>query len=85
MVCSSQREDGLIDLTRDKVRGIAHLGGTILGTVNKGHPFEFIKEGDGKKVTVDVSDDIMRRFREVGADALIAIGGDGAFRSPAAS
>src|SRR5262252_257765 len=64
--------EGLIELTRDKVRGIAHLGGTILGTVNKGHPFEFITERDGKKVTVDISDEIMRRFR--------AIGGDGAFR-----
>jgi 6-phosphofructokinase 1 len=73
-------EEGLVDLTRDKVRGIAHLGGTILGTVNKGHPFEFITERDGKKTTVDISDDIMRRFREVGGDALIAIGGDGAFR-----
>ncbi len=72
--------EGLIDLTRDRVRGIAHLGGTILGTVNKGHPFEFIKEQDGKKITVDISDDIVRRFHEVGADALIAIGGDGAFR-----
>jgi ATP-dependent phosphofructokinase / diphosphate-dependent phosphofructokinase len=74
------REEGLIDLTRDKVRGIAHLGGTILGTVNKGHPFEFITERNGQKVTIDVSDDIVRRFREEGGDALIAIGGDGAFR-----
>ena len=31
-------------------------------------------------MTVDISDEIMRRFREVGGDALIAIGGDGAFR-----
>jgi ATP-dependent phosphofructokinase / diphosphate-dependent phosphofructokinase len=75
-----QPEDGLIDLTRDKVRGIAHLGGTILGTVNKGHPFEFITEKDGKKVLTDISDQIMDRYREVGADAVIAIGGDGAFR-----
>src|SRR6478672_3004572 len=73
-------KDGLVDLTRDRVRGIAHRGGTILGTVNKGHPFEFITERDGKKTTVDISDDIMRRFHEVGGDALIAIGGDGAFR-----
>src|SRR3954467_1854825 len=71
---------GLVELTREKVRGIAHLGGTILGTVNKGHPFEFITERDGKKVTVDISDEIVRRFHEVGGDALIAIGGDGAFR-----
>src|SRR4051812_40998699 len=72
--------DGLVELTRDKVRGIAHLGGTILGTVNKGHPFEFLQTRDGKTVTVDISDQIVRRFREVEADALIAIGGDGAFR-----
>jgi 6-phosphofructokinase 1 len=72
--------EGLVELTRDKVRGIAHLGGTILGTVNKGHPFEFITEKDGKKTTVDISDEIVRRFKEVGGDALVAIGGDGAFR-----
>src|SRR2546423_6076315 len=76
----ADEKEGLVDLTREKVRGIAHLGGTILGTVNKGHPFEFIVERDGKKVTVDISDEIVRRFREVGGDALIAIGGDGAFR-----
>jgi 6-phosphofructokinase 1 len=72
--------EGLIELTRDKVRGIAHLGGTILGTVNKGHPFEFLQTRDGKTVTVDVSDQVVKRFREVEGDALIAIGGDGAFR-----
>jgi len=72
--------DGLVDLTRDKVRGIAHLGGTILGTVNKGHPFEFITDVGGQKVLTDISDQIMDRYRAIGADAVIAIGGDGAFR-----
>ncbi len=72
--------EGLVELTRDKVRGIAHLGGTILGTVNKGHPFEFITEVNGQKVLTDISDQIMDRYREIGADAVIAIGGDGAFR-----
>ena len=72
--------EGLIELTKEKVRGISHMGGTILGTVNKGHPFEFIVEKDGKKTTVDISDKIVARFKEIGADALIAIGGDGAFR-----
>jgi len=72
--------DGLIDLTREAVRGIAHLGGTILGTLNKGHPFEYPVEENGKVVSTDISDKIMQRFREVGADALIAIGGDGSFR-----
>ena len=72
--------EGLIDLTRESVRGIAHLGGTILGTLNKGHPFEYPVEENGKIVSTDISDKIMQRFREVGADALIAIGGDGSFR-----
>jgi phosphofructokinase-like protein len=73
-------KDGLVDLTRDRVRGIAHQGGTILGTVNKGHPFEFLVTRDGKTVTTDISDDIVRRFHELKADALIAIGGDGGLR-----
>jgi len=30
---------GVVRLTRDTVRGIAHQGGTILGTTNKGDPF----------------------------------------------
>jgi phosphofructokinase-like protein len=73
-------KDGLVELTRDRVRGIAHQGGTILGTVNKGHPFEFLVTRDGKTVTTDISDDIVRRFHELKADALIAIGGDGGLR-----
>jgi phosphofructokinase-like protein len=72
--------DGLIELTREKVRGISHLGGTMLGTLNKGHPFEYPIEVNGKIVPTDISDKIMARFREVGGDALIAIGGDGSFR-----
>ncbi len=31
----------IIQLDRDSVRGITHLGGTILGTTNKGNPFEY--------------------------------------------
>jgi phosphofructokinase-like protein len=76
----AEPKDGLVELTRDKVRGIAHLGGTILGTVNKGHPFEFLVTRDGQTVTTDISDEIVRRFHELKADALIAIGGDGGLR-----
>jgi Phosphofructokinase len=32
-------EDEVIPLTRASVRGIAHLGGTILRTTNRGNPF----------------------------------------------
>ena len=72
---------GLVKLDRDVVRGIADRGGTLLGTVNRGQPFEYPVTGsDGKVRLVDVSDRVMERFRELGGDALIAIGGDGSLR-----
>src|SRR5947207_7095090 len=39
-------DDEVIPLTRDAVRGIAHLGGTILRTTNRGNPFHYpVKRG----------------------------------------
>lgn len=73
---SSIGRDKLWRLDHRAVRGIGHLGGTILGTVNKGNPFDF-PEGDG---TVDRSDEVLYAFRELGIDALVAIGGDGSMR-----
>ncbi len=71
----------LMTLDRDAVRGIGHLGGTILGTVNRGHPFEYPTEAaDGSITTVDRSDEVIESFRRLGLDALIAIGGDGSMR-----
>jgi 6-phosphofructokinase 1 len=70
-------EVGLIPLTRERVRGINHQGGTILGTTNRGNPFEYpVKQGD-VLVAKDRSDEIVEAFRQHGFDALIAIGGDG--------
>ncbi|MFQ5526327.1 MAG: 6-phosphofructokinase [Thermoanaerobaculia bacterium] len=75
---------GLLDthltkpLDHDSVRGIAHLGGTILGTSNKGNPFDFpVELGNGQIETIDRSDQVVENFRKLGLDALIAIGGDG--------
>lgn len=70
---------GLVPLTRDVVRGIADRGGTILGTVNKGNPFEH-PSGSGDSQLVDVSDQLVEHFRATGADGLIAVGGDGSLR-----
>jgi 6-phosphofructokinase 1 len=68
----------LIKLDRKAVRGITMLGGTILGTANRGNPFEMpVKLDDGSWTTEDRSDDLVRRFKEEGIDALVAIGGDG--------
>jgi 6-phosphofructokinase 1 len=69
---------GIIQLTRNSVRGITHLGGTILGTTNKGNPFEYpVQQADGSWQEVDRSGDIIDVFHKNGFSALIAIGGDG--------
>ncbi len=71
---------GLMPLDHKAVRGITHLGGTILGTVNKGNPFEFRTKSKGKVVLEDISDQVVARFKATGADALVCIGGDGSLR-----
>src|SRR5919106_1180242 len=71
-------EDDVISLTRDSVRGIAHMGGTILRTTNRGNPFKWPrKRADGEFEEVDRSDELISNSRQLGIDALIAIGGDG--------
>jgi len=74
-------EDSVIRLDEDSVRGITHLGGTILGTTNRGNPFEWpTPTSDGGMTTTDRSDELIAAFRSFGFDALIAIGGDGSLR-----
>ncbi len=73
--------DGLIepgrsrDLTPRDVTGILRLGGTILGTTNRGNPFAYpVSTSDGTK---DYSDRVVEMFQKMGLDALVIIGGDG--------
>src|SRR2546427_1139350 len=73
--------DGLIEpgrsrvLTQRDVTGILRLGGTILGTTNRGNPFEYpIATSDGVH---DSSDRCVEMFHKMGLGALIVIGGDG--------
>ncbi len=69
---------GLMRLQRDDVRGITHLGGTILGTTNRGNPLRYpITQVDGAVVEVDRTDELLRLFAMRELDALISIGGDG--------
>lgn len=71
-------DGGVVRLTRDKVRGIAHLGGTILGTTNKGNPLHFpMKMPDGTMRDTDRTNEILEFFARKEIDALISIGGDG--------
>ncbi|HEX9937062.1 MAG TPA: ATP-dependent 6-phosphofructokinase [Longimicrobium sp.] len=71
-------EPGVFPLTAQAVRGITHLGGTILGTTTRGNPFGLeVRQPDGTWGKVDRSDEIVTAFKQLGIDALIAIGGDG--------
>jgi phosphofructokinase-like protein len=73
--------DGLLDpsrtrpLTPKHVTGILRLGGTILGTTNRGNPFEYpANSPEGK---IDYSDKVVETFNQMGLQALVVIGGDG--------
>lgn len=71
-------DGGLIELTRDRVRGIIHQGGTILGSTNRGNPTSYpVQQADGSWIEVDRTGELLGRFAEHGIDALITVGGDG--------
>jgi 6-phosphofructokinase 1 len=71
-------QGGLIRLDRSAVRGITHMGGTILGTTNRGNPLRWpVTAEDGTVTYADRSDEVIRALAEHGIDALVAIGGDG--------
>ncbi len=70
--------DGVMRLTAESVSGITHVGGTILGTSNRGNPMRWPqRQPDGSIVEIDRSDEIIEEFHRRGLDCLIAIGGDG--------
>ena len=74
-------EEEIIPLDKESVRGIAHLGGTILGTTNRGNPFQLpYTAPDGTVTMRDRSDEIIEGFRKYKFDALIAVGGDGSLQ-----
>ncbi|MBI1922500.1 MAG: 6-phosphofructokinase [Geobacter sp.] len=67
-------------LTLESVRGILPRGGTILGTSNRGNPFSYPVEREGKTELVDVSGQVVEKIRGMGLDALVVIGGDGSLK-----
>jgi ATP-dependent phosphofructokinase / diphosphate-dependent phosphofructokinase len=73
--------DGLLDPSRTRVltprdvTGILRLGGTILGTTNRGNPFEYpLGSGGGH---ANYSERVVETFSKMKLDALVVIGGDG--------
>ena len=68
---------GLVDRNVEPLRyrdvsNILTRGGTILGASNKGDPFNYLPRGGA-----DVSAQVVKTYRNLDLDALVAIGGDG--------
>jgi 6-phosphofructokinase 1 len=73
--------DEIVRLTPEVVQRISILGGTILGTTNKGNPFEMpIKNVTGDIEIRDVSDRVIQNFKRLRFDCLVAVGGDGSLK-----
>jgi ATP-dependent phosphofructokinase / diphosphate-dependent phosphofructokinase len=71
-------EAELMPLGPNEVRGITHLGGTILGTSNRGNPLKWrVQRPDGSWEERDRTQELLDSFRANRLDALVAIGGDG--------
>ena len=70
-------EGRMREITSMDVSGILGLGGTILGTSNKGDPFHYPSDGIKGIEIVDASMRTMKHYKGWGLDCLIATGGDG--------
>ena len=70
--------NGIVQLDRSSVRGITHLGGTIIGTTNRGDPLNWkIVDEEGSISLIDRSQEVIDALASHEIDALIAVGGDG--------
>jgi 6-phosphofructokinase 1 len=67
-------------LTSWNTRGILFVGGTILGTTNRGNPFAHKTMMGGKEIVEDMSSMVLNNIKETGIEALIVIGGDGSLK-----
>lgn len=71
----------LIKLTSKVTAGIHVKGGTILKTTNKGNPINFPEvQPDGTVKFIDRSEELVKRLKDLGFEAVINIGGDGSQR-----
>jgi 6-phosphofructokinase 1 len=78
--------DGLVEGPRTQtldlkaVRGTLARGGTILGTSNRGNPFQYPIRVKGEVKLEDVSQQVLENFRKISAEALVVVGGDGTLK-----
>lgn len=64
-------------LDREKTAGIMQVGGTILGTTNKGHFISKAASGGKAAIPEEVIAKASKTCRDLDLSAIIAIGGDG--------
>jgi len=69
--------DRIRQLTLEDVHHILPLGGTMLGTTNRGNPFDYQVEEDGVIVRKDMTDTVIANFHQLDLKGVIVIGGDG--------
>lgn len=75
--------EGILDptmlkpLSLEDVKGISHLGGTILRTTNKGRFAAKVGEGGVSRIPQDILQMVERNMKAHAIDALVVIGGDG--------
>ena len=66
----------ITSLDRNNVSELLFKGGTILGTTNKGNPFDIKKESKNTQ-NCSLSERVMQGYKKLGLDAVIVVGGDG--------
>ncbi len=71
----------IVELDNRAIAGIHVKGGTIIKTTTKGDPFRYpVLQPDGSYQDMDRSDELLKRIKDLGIDAVISIGGDGSQR-----
>ncbi|MBK1827543.1 6-phosphofructokinase [Haloferula rosea] len=66
-----------LELKPQDTIGILKLGGTILGTTNKGHFAAKVGKGDIAEVPMEIVDKAKATIDDLGIGALVIVGGDG--------
>tara|TARA_B100000029_G_C17579896_1_gene959311 strand:+ start:150 stop:1262 length:1113 start_codon:yes stop_codon:yes gene_type:complete len=75
--------DGLVqphhirELTLGDVHHILPLGGTVLGTSNRGNPFDYEVEENGVTIRKDMTETVISNVQNLDLKGVIVIGGDG--------
>jgi 6-phosphofructokinase 1 len=69
--------DGVEKLDLWRTAGIMRLGGTILGTTNRGHFAAKVGTGTTAPISPEIIEQTKAKLAHLGIDALIVVGGDG--------